>query len=323
MDRFCWEHKDFLIVVAAGNEGSSWGTVGSPATGKNVIGVGATVHGDQDPPCVVGFSSRGWTRDGRIKPDVVAPGTSVVSARSDRNIYTGNCTVTPISGTSMACPTVAGLAALVRQYYRQGYYPEGTAGSSPGLSPSAALVKATLIASAVDLTTVGCGAFETIPAHEQGWGLVQLDRALYFPGDDSRLVVDDHRIGFAGSRDPVVHTRFEMKRAGPLKVVLVWTDAPSTSLADVNLVNDLDLAVTGPDGSFLGNVMDAGASHTGGDPDRLNNVEVVYLPQALPGTWTVAVRPHVVNIGPQDYAVVITGPVSTDPPRQAQGRLGR
>lgn len=321
VDRFCWNHKDFLVFFAAGNEGPGTGTVGSPATAKNVVGVGAAVHGSVEPPCVTSFSSRGPTLDGRLKPDLVVPGQAVRSARSDGHVGTGNCDLRTSSGTSMAAPTAAGLAALVRQYYEDGFYPAGVADPTRGFSPSAALVKATLVAAAVDLADLGCGGVERVPSRDQGWGLVMLERALAFADSSYRLVVDDHRSGFLTPGDPPVLLSVGVESAGPLKVVLAWTDPPSNAAAAVNLVNDLDLVVSGPDGTFRGNLFSSGASVAGGAPDRLNNLEVVWRPEASPGRWTVTVTPHAVNLGPQDFAVVVTGPVRAEGPRGVRGRV--
>jgi hypothetical protein len=320
IDRFVWEHPEMVVLFAAGNAGPSRDTVSSPATGKNVIAVGATLHGDAEPPCVAGFSSRGWTRDGRIKPDVVAPGTVVVSAASDRRIDSGNCGTAAVSGTSMACPTVAGLAALVRQYFVDGYLARGERSPIDGFEPSAALVKATLVASAVDLSTLGCAAVEPVPSRDQGWGLVQLDRALAFAGDDERLVVLDRREGFAATGDAAQRLLLRVEAPGPLKVVLAWTDPPSSALAAANLVNDLDLELSGPGGTFLGNVLVDGVSVDGGDADHVNNVEVVWLPDAPAGRWTVTVRPSAVVEAPQPFALVAVGPVSADGTRGAGDR---
>jgi hypothetical protein len=312
VDRFVWNHRDMLVLFAAGNSGPADDSVGSPATGKNVVAVGATARGNIDPPCVTVFSSRGWTHDGRIKPDVVAPGQQVMSTFSDGAIATGNCGIVEKSGTSMASPTAAGLAALVRQYFSQGYYPIGVGSPERAFAPSAALVKAMLIASAVDLVTLGCADLEPVPSRDQGWGMIELDRALYFPGDRERLFIDDHGAVFDSGAEPPVDYRTRVRRPGPLKVVLVWTDPPSTSLAEVNLINDLDLEVIGPDGRFLGNRMAGGVSLPGGEPDRLNNVEVVWLPEATPGDWAISVIPHQISEAGQDFALVVTGSIAPD-----------
>ena len=76
------------------------------------------------------FSSCGFTEDGRIKPDLTLPGSSIVSANSDNNTGSQNCNTRSLSGTSMATPATAGFAALARQYYTEGFHPSGTA--TPG-----------------------------------------------------------------------------------------------------------------------------------------------------------------------------------------------
>jgi len=320
VDRFMWRHKDTLVFFAAGNSGPDPGSIGSPATGKNVVAVGATLHGDFQPPCTAPFSSRGWTRDGRIKPDLVAPGMWVVSAATNGVVPAPSCNNTTKSGTSMAAPTAAGFGALVRQYFTDGFYPTGRATPSDAFEPSAALVKAVLVASAVDLSAMGC-ADEPIPSRDQGWGLIQLDTALAFPGDDHRLVAVDHRDGFSSVGDASVTIEIAVADPGPLKAVLVWTDAPSSSLAALNLVNDLDLTVSGRGGVYAGNNFVRGVSVPGGEHDRVNNVEVVLLPEAERGVWTIAVVPHVIPAPEQDFALVVTGALQPVlGPRRASGR---
>jgi len=319
IDRFCFDHKELVVVFAAGNAGPTWDSVGSPATGKNVIAVGATGHGDWNPPCITSFSSRGWTHDGRIKPDLVAPGHAVYSARSDGTVTSFSCLIGLKSGTSMAAPTVAGLAALVREYFSRGFYPGGREQAEAGFEPSAALVKAMLIASAVDLTSKGCTNTEPIPSREQGWGLVQLDQALYFPDSPFSLLVDDHRRGFTSTQE-AEQQQVIRHRGGTLKVVLVWTDPASSSLASSNLVNDLDLVVEGPGATYFGNNFSGGTSQPGGDPDRSNNVEVVLCPDASTGRWSIAVRPASINVAPQDYAVVVVASPQAPSPRHPGSR---
>src|SRR5205823_3450282 len=102
-------------------------------------------HYDDD--VIANYSLVGPTRDGRIKPDVVGP-ANVLCGDSDLTIGAHNCNYTNQSGTSWASPTIAGAAALVRQYYTDGYYPSGVSTASDRFTPSAALLKATIIAAA-------------------------------------------------------------------------------------------------------------------------------------------------------------------------------
>jgi hypothetical protein len=178
-----------------------------------------------------------------------------------------------------------------------------------------------LIASAVDLAELGCATAEPVPSRDQGWGLIQLDRALLFDGDASRLLVDDDWTAFAAPTDPPHRRALATGAAGPLKVVLVWTDPPSTSTAAVNLVNDLDLVVEGPGGVYCGNRFAGGVSEPGGSADRLNNVEVVWLPEAQPGEWTIEVRPHAIREAGQGFALVVLSPPRAVAPRRPGGRL--
>ena len=97
--------EGLVVVIAAGNFGSATSTLGSPAVAKKPIAVGATDKSD----AIAGFSSRGPTIDGRLKPDIVAPGVVIAAADFATNDTTNK------SGTSMATPHVAGAAALVLQ----------------------------------------------------------------------------------------------------------------------------------------------------------------------------------------------------------------
>ncbi|RHY84739.1 hypothetical protein DYB26_015559, partial [Aphanomyces astaci] len=98
-----WRTAGIIPVFANGNAGPKCGTANSPGDYKNVIGVGAVGFDDT----LASFSSRGPTKDGRIKPDVSAPGSKVRSAWN-----TGNNAYKTISGTSMASPHVTGAVAL-------------------------------------------------------------------------------------------------------------------------------------------------------------------------------------------------------------------
>ena len=328
VDRYIWEHKDFLIIYAAGNEGTGNAefSVGSPSTNKDGLSIGSsrtspTATNDDN---LSRFSSRGWTSDGRIKPDLIVPGNNTAAGRDMTVEGTPNCNTNAGGGTSYAAPVAVAAAALVRQYYTDGFYPSGMKNAANALTPSAALMKATLINSAMPMkgTDNAGGPITPIPSNEQGWGRIQLDQALLFTGSARKLYVDDHRAGFeAGATTPVSFTISGVDASQPLKVTLVWTDYPSTpdtppTAATLNdrtswnaarLVNDLDLSVSGPGGAYLGNVFADGASTSGGEADQRNNVEQVLLPTPPAGAYTITVQPKAVTEGPQDFAIVVTG----------------
>jgi serine protease AprX len=261
------------------------------------------------------FSSRGPTDDGRIKPDVVAPGTWVLSAYSDlyqqgydlmpnpRNSawqYDGwgfpySSTYKYMGGTSMSNPLAAGAAAVVRDFYTKAY----------AHNASAALVKATLINTAVDLLDENNDGVDDndypIPNAHEGWGRIDLVNAT----DGSHQYVDN-TVGLATGA-VVSYTYDVASSESPLKVSLVWSDYPSTAAAAQNLVNNLDLEARGPGGDpiYLGNVFNGGWSQVGGSPDSVNNVENVYVQSPAVGTWTITITAENVPLGPQPFALVV------------------
>ncbi|MBN1900494.1 S8 family serine peptidase [Candidatus Sumerlaeota bacterium] len=320
MDESIWRNPEFLIVCAAGNEGGGGipDTVSSPSTGKNVISAGATSSpsfgGSADD--VTMFSSRGWAADGRIKPDIMAPG-QVYTAASDKNIYTGNCHLTTIQGTSFSSPAIAGCAALVRQYFTEGWHPTGLKNASDGFIPSAALIKAALLNGTVDMT----GNPGAPPNRGEGWGRARLENSLYFDGDARRIMVSDKRDFFTTGTQSDYSIIFKANgnaAAGRLKITLVWTDFPASPAADVSLVNDLDLSVRKiyfPEETYLGNNIDnssgmPGYSVTGGEADRINNVEMAILAPDTKGAFEARVKPTLIVEPPQGFALVIGGDVS-------------
>jgi serine protease AprX len=159
--RKAWQ-KGIVVCVAAGNDGPQERTIASPGIEPSVITVGATddrrTLGRQDDQ-VASFSSRGPTIDGIVKPDIVSPGTDIISLRSPGSFLAKTHKAQkvgewylPMSGTSMATPIVVGLAAQLLEKH-------------PDWTPDK--VKESLLAKAEDM---GVSAFQ------QGHGYVRMDK---------------------------------------------------------------------------------------------------------------------------------------------------
>ncbi|EKD28711.1 MAG: peptidase S8/S53 subtilisin kexin sedolisin, partial [uncultured bacterium] len=305
-DEFAWNHKDFLILFSAGNEGYNTYTIGSPATAKNIITSGASEnsHTGYNQNNIAYFSSNGPTQDGRIKPTIVSPGHTVISASSDKNVTTYNSGVRAMAGTSMSCPTHAGSAALVRQYFTDGFYPSGTKTPANVFTPASALIKAVMINSAVNLT--GTYTDGVIPSTGQGWGRILLDNTLFFSGDSHSLLIYDYTLGL--QTNGTQNYSLVSNGSAPIKITLVWTDYYPSMSAAYQIVNDLDLSVTGPNNSnYKGNVFTNGASVQGGNNDRINVEENIFISNPMAGQYTVTVKGYNIPHGPQPFALVITG----------------
>jgi subtilisin family serine protease len=347
-DRFVDRFPHMTITFSAGNSGSDLGSVTAPATAKNVITVGASENDRQGDyacdlaldysPCaffdgqnrvgenagnaeqVAHFSGRGPTKDGRIKPDVVAPGTWVLSGYAglhregydpEPNPVTGlfqeDGWGTPqgpeykyFGGTSMANPMVAGAATVIRDHYQKSYSHRARA----------ALVKATLINSAVDLLDENADGIDDnafpIPNIHEGWGRVDVAAAV-----DGSHFFDDRRRWQGLETGEQTEYAIESDGSEPLKITLVWTDKESLGMAAKNLVNDLDLVIESPSGErYFGNHFSNGWSIAGRMPDRLNNVESVYLATPSAGRWRARVVAFEVPFGPQAFSIVVDGATS-------------
>ena len=322
VDAFVYAHPDMLVVFNTGNYGATGDvpptlppkmSVAAPGTAKNAIQVGGTRPPRRDDS-VLGFNTLyGPTRDGRIKPEVVAPMT-VVAGDWDFGANTRNCNISEQGpGTSWSAPSVASAAALVRQYYQDGFYPTGVANAANAFTPSAALLKASIIAAArrvpLKSTINGDVATLPVPSYEQGWGFPVLDDVLYFPGDASRLRVVDDAAGLAAGETASV--KLTARSTTAMRAVLVWTDPPGVprTISDPTpeLVNDLDLVITRPDGTKIyGN----DAVHPG-QPDRINNTEVVTFDTPQAGMYQIDIVASTLKSGSrQSYALVITGDIA-------------
>lgn len=302
-DQFMWNHPDFLLFFANGNAGSAPGTVGAPASAKDVVSVGASGDnaGGAAQNQVASFTSRGPTQDGRIKPTITSPGDFVTSA------YTGTNAYQTLSGTSMATPTAAGCATLMRQYLTEGWYPTGAKVPANALTPSGALLKAMVVNSGTNIFT---GQGYNAPDNNVGWGRINADSVLYFAGDTRRLLLVDQTAGL-GNAQYIDYQINVVDGSVPLKVSLVWTDVPGNPAVTNQLVNDLDLTVSNGATIYRGNQFANGVSVTGGANDHTNVEEGVRIANPATGVWTVHVAGTSVPEGPQAYGLVVTGGLGT------------
>jgi hypothetical protein len=211
----------------------------------------------------------------------------------------------------MSAPTIAGLAALVREYYTAGFYSTGSRTPAQGLTPSGALIKATLIDSAFAL-----GASAPAPNFDSGYGRVQLDSTLAFSGDPFALRAVDDRVGlFTGG---MVMRAYDVAAGEPFRATLAWTDYPADLNATVARVNELKLEVIDPNGNVWFQTLDGNGlpaqTQLPGDPHDLVNVEERLVFQTpTPGRWIVRVSAVDVAWGPQPFALVVRGALTDCP----------
>jgi subtilisin family serine protease len=272
------DEQDCAIPARAG-----FYTISSPATAKNVISVGAV---DKDN-LMSTFSSAGPTKDGRLKPDVVARGVSVLSLNTNNRTQT-------LSGTSMSTPAVSGLAGLLVERFRQ----------KAERAPEPDLLKAILLNTANDLGNPG-------PDYTYGYGIP----------DGVKAVQTIDNASFR--REPIATgqtTEFNIEVADgspALRVMLVWADLAAPVNAARTLMNDLDLRLVSPGGEErLPLTLDPArpaANATPGENTR-DNVEQVVIDRPAAGTWKVIVRAKELVISPQNFALTWTTAENPAPP---------
>jgi len=347
--------EPLTVCFSAGNSGTAGLT--RPKSAKNIITTGATdiyrpapYNSGYGPGAgngcagvsaipstninmMVCFSSIGNCQDGRIKPDVVAPGANVASARAGTDTLWGDIDSYHrwCSGTSQASPHTTGTVALLTDWWRANH---------SGVTPSPAMVKAILINTAVEIRTSTAPAngevynvTVNLPNDYEGWGRVNTERHLH-PAVTSVYRDQETADLLLANGEQREFSYSVSSSAEPLYVTLVWTDAAGAVSANPALVNDLDLEVDWGGDTYKGNVLDTAGSTgkrsvTGGTRDSLNNVENVFLPSVSAGqAIVVRVRATTINgdgvfyngdTTDQDFALVVYNATPCTPPNPPTG----
>ncbi|TVR45628.1 MAG: hypothetical protein EA402_04055 [Planctomycetota bacterium] len=319
LDTWLWDHPWYLHFYSAGNDGGGgFATLsaGSPVA-KNVIAVGSVSDVKRNADGNItsggglsGFSSRGPTYDGRIKPDIVANGQGLYSPNSASGY--GNS-----SGTSMSSPNAAGSAILLIDYFNKRF---------PGRYMRAATTRALIINTADDRGNPG-------PDYRFGWGVMNTLRAAeiirhYANDPSSRVIIED------ALPEGAEHQRAYHSDGGTIRVTLAWHDPPgqttSSGNRQPNLINNLHLRIIGPEGeSHFPFVMpytegnddhDAfaeelyGAHATTGINNR-DNVNQVLITNAAAGAYTIEVS-HSGSLdqgNAQNYSLAMSGLSASGP----------
>jgi subtilisin family serine protease len=259
-----------------------YGSVGLTASVKNVLSVGAT----NDDRSIVSYSSRGPTRDGRIKPELVANGASVLSTFPG-----GQYGV--LDGTSMSSPVVTGTAALLVEQWKKSY----------GSAPFPVALRAAILAGADDLGNPG-------PDYTYGFGFLNAKAS-------ADLIVND-RIRIGGlTQGATYETDVTVLSPQLLRVVATWIDPEvlifGDELADKTLVNDLDLKVITPGGQtvlpYVLNPNSIQSAATRG-VNTVDNTEEVEIANAAAGVYHVVLTATRISASsPQQFALTSSVPL--------------
>ncbi len=280
----------FRVVWANGNErqvstcGTTYHTTAPPACAKNHITVGALNSNDDS---VTSFTSWGPSDDGRMKPDISAPGCEVGGDGGVRSCGSASDTAYAVKcGTSMASPTVCGLSALLLQDFRA-QFP-----ARPDFRNST--LKILLAHTAVDLFNPG-------PDNQTGYGSVRIQPCVDFMRSDNFL---ENSVDQGGVYNVLVVVN---PGAPELKVTLAWDDPESGAVVIGTLVNDLDLVVLDASNTqyfpWTLDVNNPGNPAVRTQKNSLDNIEQVYVANPTPGVYRVEVRGFNVPQGPQPFSL--------------------
>ncbi len=271
------------------------------------VSLGPGAPGDVGYENQASFSSQGPVQpDRRIKPDIVAPGV-VTSARAGTS-----CSVSTFAGTSMATPVTAGNAALVQQYFKEGFYPTGVSIPENGFMPTSALVKAVLMGGAKQITGYEEDTglpIDPAPSFRQGYGRVYLGGSLQLqnnPYNPKSFQVLDSIDIVNGQK----HVYCITSNGGPLSITVAWTDYPGSPSSRRTLTNNIDLVVKaeGYNGvPMLGNGGDIDDSSLADDVNNVEQVRFDFLTAGRVSIEVIGTEIYSNQVGPQPYSLVVNG----------------
>ena len=268
------------------------------ATAKNILSVGAS----NDNKDISFFSSTGPTDDGRIKPDIVAPGVNLLSTGlGSQGFYYRS------SGTSMSAPVTTGSLTLLQQLYKEKYRKPMTSSA----------LKALVIHTADPVNTI------PIPSYKTGWGSLNTKAAA-----DLIALKESMALFYDETLDELTSTLTYNLRVGgdeDVKITLCWTDPegpyddpPELNKRTPRLVNDLDIRLTKGSDEYLPYILDPEKpeqeAKTGNN--SVDNIERIFLENPTAGDYQLTVsRKGVLHNKTQRFSLVITGASSfTLPP---------
>jgi hypothetical protein len=349
LDTALFANPNFVVTVSAGNRGTGTapapgtGTLGSPSTAKNAICVGGNDVSHPDNLYLncnwdglaacnssndLGSSRGPVSGAGRTKPDImgfiwssgivgdeqmaISRPSAMCQTDPTKIVYFDYDNIGDEGGTSFSAPEVAGLAALVRDYFQKGYYPTGTAVPANALTPAGALVKAIILASGEDMLAT---AFPTTSvaigkrySSDVGYGRANLPAALHVgAGAPFLWVQNNDNVG-----DGATKTFFYNINGNTtaLRVMMTYYDAAGDALQ-----KDADLKVTIGANVYWGNNLSGGWSTSAtANRDHTNNTEGVFLDAAhgLPASGTVKVEVIGFNDpGGMNYSLAVVGDVAS------------
>jgi Subtilase family len=310
VDAFSFDNEDQLVIAAGHNSGQGPSNR-SPAIAFNALCVAAA---KAHPDHMSRASGVDGPFDTRRKPDLMAVGDGITTATKLAAPPSGPfCQMAGGIGghTSWATPNVAAAAALVREYFQKGFYPKGKPEPARRVDPTGALIKAVLLNSTVDMT-----GHPGYPSDTEGWGLIQLDRTLFFDGGGRRVWMKDVPRKAGLRLDERRTYQFDVNdETEQLKITFVWTNRPpSLPIPNRPTVQPIRFEVVDPIGNlYLGNDFDVpnrvskkAAASPRVPPDTVNNVQMVVVDNPPFGPWTIRLRPFS-NRDKQGYALVASG----------------